>query len=243
MDALNWRKASYSASNGGCVEVGGDPDAVLVRDTQDRTGPVLRFSPGAWRRFAGQVKRSLAPEPYGGPRVSHCYKGTLGVWGRLGASRGIPRWLVRSAAGVPARQDLFSVCAWVGVVCESAVVRGARPRAGGGGRGSGETGNRALGGSGFPRCLQLPPAEESGLVCAYCRAQRGALGTFHGHPCWSCLAFSPVIRAAAAGVALQLPRSLVWWGPSVSAVPDWSPLVSGTRGVEMEVPRPRSHPV
>ena len=57
-DALNWRKASYSASNGGAwVEVG-TADRVLVRDTQDRTGSVLRFSPGAWRRFASQVKRS-----------------------------------------------------------------------------------------------------------------------------------------------------------------------------------------
>jgi len=56
MDALNWRKASYSASNGGaCVEVG-TAGRVLVRDTQDRTGPVLRFSPDAWRRFADQVK-------------------------------------------------------------------------------------------------------------------------------------------------------------------------------------------
>jgi uncharacterized protein DUF397 len=57
MDALNWRKASYSASNGGgCVEVASPDGAIAVRDTQDRTGPVLRFSPGAWRRFADQVK-------------------------------------------------------------------------------------------------------------------------------------------------------------------------------------------
>jgi hypothetical protein len=60
MDALNWRKASYSASNGGCVEVADHDRRVLVRDTQDRTGPVLTFAPGAWRRFADQVKRSLA---------------------------------------------------------------------------------------------------------------------------------------------------------------------------------------
>lgn len=65
MDALNWRKASYSASNGGgCVEVGEVPFAILVRDTKDRTGPVLKFSSETWRRFADQVKRSLAPEPY-----------------------------------------------------------------------------------------------------------------------------------------------------------------------------------
>ena len=60
MDALNWRKASYSASNGGCVEVADHSNRVLVRDTQDRTGPLLRFSPAAWRVFADRVKRSLA---------------------------------------------------------------------------------------------------------------------------------------------------------------------------------------
>jgi hypothetical protein len=59
MDALNWRKASYSAGNGGgCVEVGNSTRRVLVRDTQDRTGPVLKFSLDTWRRFADQVKRS-----------------------------------------------------------------------------------------------------------------------------------------------------------------------------------------
>jgi hypothetical protein len=56
-DLTSWRTSTYS-SNGGatCVEVGDAPRAVLVRDTQDRTGPVLRFSPDAWRRFTGQVK-------------------------------------------------------------------------------------------------------------------------------------------------------------------------------------------
>jgi Domain of unknown function (DUF397) len=58
---LTWRKTSYS-SNGGaeCVEVADHGHRVLVRDTKDRTGPMLRFTPGAWRRFADQVKRSLA---------------------------------------------------------------------------------------------------------------------------------------------------------------------------------------
>jgi Domain of unknown function (DUF397) len=54
---LNWRKASYSSNGGGnCVEVADHRSRVLVRDTQDRTGPVLRLSPDAWRRFTGQVK-------------------------------------------------------------------------------------------------------------------------------------------------------------------------------------------
>ncbi len=57
MDAT-WRKSSYSGGNGGgCVEVGAQAAGrVLVRDTTDRTGPVLRFTPAAWQRFADRVK-------------------------------------------------------------------------------------------------------------------------------------------------------------------------------------------
>jgi hypothetical protein len=61
METLNWRKSSYSSGNGGeCVEVADHAHTMLVRDTKDRSGPVLRFTPGAWRRFADRVKRSLA---------------------------------------------------------------------------------------------------------------------------------------------------------------------------------------
>ena len=58
MDAT-WRKSSYSGGNGGnCVEVGAQPQAarVLVRDTKDRHGPVLRFTPGAWKQFADRLR-------------------------------------------------------------------------------------------------------------------------------------------------------------------------------------------
>jgi hypothetical protein len=60
MNENRWRKTAYSSSNGGnCIEVG-QAGRVLVRDTkQGGTGPVLRFSPAAWRRFADKVKRSL----------------------------------------------------------------------------------------------------------------------------------------------------------------------------------------
>ena len=52
-----WRKSSYSGSNGGgCIEAASHDNQVLVRDTQDRGGPRLRFGPAAWRRFTGQVK-------------------------------------------------------------------------------------------------------------------------------------------------------------------------------------------
>ena len=58
----DWRKSSYSGNGGGnCVEVGADSHAIAVRDTKQKgVGPVLRFSPTAWRRFAGQLRRSLA---------------------------------------------------------------------------------------------------------------------------------------------------------------------------------------
>ena len=58
-----WRKSSYSGNGGECVEVADRGSHVLVRDTrQDQAGPVLQFSPAAWRRFADRVKRSLASD-------------------------------------------------------------------------------------------------------------------------------------------------------------------------------------
>ena len=55
-----WRKASYSGNGGGsCVEVGRGRRVVLVRDTKaSGHGPVLSFSPDAWRQFTGAVKHS-----------------------------------------------------------------------------------------------------------------------------------------------------------------------------------------
>jgi Domain of unknown function (DUF397) len=62
---MNWRKSSYSGGEGNCIEVADHGTRVLVRDSKDnQTGPILRFSPDAWRRFADQVKaqRSLASD-------------------------------------------------------------------------------------------------------------------------------------------------------------------------------------
>ena len=54
-----WRKSSYSeASDNECVEVRIDGDAVLVRDSKDPAGPVLRVSREEWRRFVDAVRRS-----------------------------------------------------------------------------------------------------------------------------------------------------------------------------------------
>ena len=55
---LKWVKSSRSG-NGGCIEVAAAAQ-ILVRDTKDRQGPVLAFSPATWRRFASQVKGERA---------------------------------------------------------------------------------------------------------------------------------------------------------------------------------------
>ena len=49
----DWRKSSYSSSNGGnCVEVASNlPGVVAVRDSKDREGPALVFTPDEWRAF------------------------------------------------------------------------------------------------------------------------------------------------------------------------------------------------
>jgi hypothetical protein len=53
-----WIKSSLSFSNSNCVEVASLPDGVIgVRDSKDSGSPVLRFTPGEWRAFLGQVKR------------------------------------------------------------------------------------------------------------------------------------------------------------------------------------------
>jgi hypothetical protein len=36
---------------------------IAIRDTKDRTGPVLRFTAQTWQRFAQQVRRSLQRTP------------------------------------------------------------------------------------------------------------------------------------------------------------------------------------
>ncbi|MEV4724325.1 DUF397 domain-containing protein [Micromonospora humida] len=54
-----WRTATRSSSNGGdCVEVADNlPGRVLVRDSKDRAGGTLSFTPDAWRAFVAATAR------------------------------------------------------------------------------------------------------------------------------------------------------------------------------------------
>ena len=61
LTGATWRTSSYTGSGGGnCVEVGSHPQhgRILVRDTKDRHGPVLTFSPQSWRNFTAGSKTS-----------------------------------------------------------------------------------------------------------------------------------------------------------------------------------------
>ncbi|WP_410821312.1 DUF397 domain-containing protein [Micromonospora sp. 050-3] len=57
----DWRTSTRSSGNGNCVEVATVDGQVAVRDSKDRSGPVLAFGATAWRAFvlgAGEVRRS-----------------------------------------------------------------------------------------------------------------------------------------------------------------------------------------
>ncbi|MFC4016823.1 DUF397 domain-containing protein [Micromonospora sp. GCM10011542] len=51
----DWRTSTRSSGNGNCVEVAAAAGQVAVRDSKDRSGPVLAFPPSAWRSFVRDV--------------------------------------------------------------------------------------------------------------------------------------------------------------------------------------------
>jgi hypothetical protein len=60
LSGLQWRKSSRSANDDppdNCVEIVTFPDEVVaLRDSKNRTGPVLMFTPGEWAAFTSGVR-------------------------------------------------------------------------------------------------------------------------------------------------------------------------------------------
>ncbi|WP_405086788.1 DUF397 domain-containing protein [Microbispora sp. NBC_01389] len=58
LSSAEFRKSTYSGgTNDNCVEVATNvPGLVAVRDSEDRSGPALAFTPGEWSAFVAGVK-------------------------------------------------------------------------------------------------------------------------------------------------------------------------------------------
>ncbi|MGW3218159.1 DUF397 domain-containing protein [Streptomyces sp. NPDC001157] len=56
-----WAKSSYSSGEGGeCVEVAAWAGLMHVRDSKDKTGPILSLAPDTWAEFVGFAARRTA---------------------------------------------------------------------------------------------------------------------------------------------------------------------------------------
>ncbi len=55
-DITNWKTSLHSAGDGNCVEVGGAPNVVGVRDTKDREGGLLCLGRPQWHAFITGIK-------------------------------------------------------------------------------------------------------------------------------------------------------------------------------------------
>jgi Domain of unknown function (DUF397) len=55
LSTASWRKSSWSSTNG-CVEVAFVQGQVAVRDSKNRTGPVLLFTAPEWQAFLHGVR-------------------------------------------------------------------------------------------------------------------------------------------------------------------------------------------
>lgn len=53
---LSWRKSSASGGNGACIEVARSGSFVLVRDSRDPSGEILKFTPNQWHELVQRTK-------------------------------------------------------------------------------------------------------------------------------------------------------------------------------------------
>ncbi|GAA0472035.1 MULTISPECIES: DUF397 domain-containing protein [Streptomyces] len=53
-----WFKSSYSGAEGGdCVEMVASAEAIHIRDSKDKAGPVLSIGPAGWAAFVAFAAR------------------------------------------------------------------------------------------------------------------------------------------------------------------------------------------
>ena len=62
--ATTWRKSRASADQGACVEIAVRTSFVLVRDSRDDNGTILKFTFGQWLGLMGRIRNE---ELGGGP--------------------------------------------------------------------------------------------------------------------------------------------------------------------------------
>lgn len=56
---IEWRKSSHSIANGDCVEAASTGE-IVIRDSKDPDGLILRYPVSAWQAFVANLKRGLA---------------------------------------------------------------------------------------------------------------------------------------------------------------------------------------
>ena len=54
-NCVEWRKSTYCHGDG-CVEYRVDTEVIQIRDSKDKQGPVLTFTPEEWKAFTLGVK-------------------------------------------------------------------------------------------------------------------------------------------------------------------------------------------
>jgi hypothetical protein len=53
---VEYTKSTHSGNDGACVEMHEHQGEIHVRDSKDKTGPFLTFTPDEWRAFINGVK-------------------------------------------------------------------------------------------------------------------------------------------------------------------------------------------
>ena len=62
-NGMTWRKSTRSGAAGHCVEIAETRATVLVRDSKDAGGPVLRFAASGWEGFLAGVRNGEFDRP------------------------------------------------------------------------------------------------------------------------------------------------------------------------------------